>query len=78
MERSQIIAKLEPILRDVFDNDDIEYRDNLSAADIEEWDSLSNVTLMVTVERAFSTRFSTAEWGSLHNIGELVTLLESR
>jgi acyl carrier protein len=78
MTREQTIAKLMPVMHDVFDDDDIEYRDDLTAADVEEWDSLSNIRFMVAVEQAFSTRFSTAEMEGLGKLGDLVDILEKR
>ena len=78
MSRDEIIAKLVEIMVDVFDVDDLEYDDKLSAADIEEWDSLSNIRFIVAVEGAFSVRFSNKEVEALQNVGDLVALIQSK
>ena len=62
-------------MEDVFDVDDLEYSDSLSAADIEEWDSLSNIRFMVAVEKEFGIRFSNSEIEGLQNVGEMVALI---
>ncbi|MFN3469051.1 MAG: acyl carrier protein [Novosphingobium sp.] len=78
MERSAITAQLTEIMIDVFDLDELEYRDDLSAADIEEWDSLSNIRFMVAVEKEFGFRLSNSEIESLKNVGEMVDLIERK
>lgn len=78
MDRAEIIESLTTIMEDVFDVDDLEYNDSLSAADIEEWDSLSNIRFMVAVEKEFGIRFSNAEIEGLQNVGEMVSLIESK
>lgn len=78
MERSAIIERLTEVMEDVFDLDEIEYRDELSAADIEEWDSLSNIRFIVAVEKAFGIRLTNSEIGGLENVGQLVQLIGDR
>lgn len=78
MDRETIIEKLVETMEDVFDVDDIEYADGLSAADIEEWDSLSNIRFMVAVEKEFGFRFSNKEIEGLQNVGELVDLIAEK
>jgi acyl carrier protein len=78
MTRDQVIVKLVPIMEDIFDEDQLQYSDALSAAQIEEWDSLSHIRFMVAVERAFSIRFSTGEIEMFRNVGELVSAIVSK
>ncbi len=78
MNRQDIIAQLSEIIEDVFDLDEFEYADSVSAADIEEWDSLSNIRFMVAVEKQFGVRFSNGEIEGLDNVGGLVALVESK
>lgn len=78
MDRETIIEKLVETMEDVFDVDDIEYADGLSAADIEEWDSLSNIRFMVAVEKEFGFRFSNKEIEGLQNVGQLVDLIAEK
>ncbi len=72
MERDEVIGRLVGLMEDAFDEDEIEYSDDLTADDIEEWDSLSNVRFIVSVERAFGVRFTVGEIEGFRNIGELV------
>jgi acyl carrier protein len=50
----------------------------LSAKDIDEWDSLSHIRLVVSIERSFHLKFSAAEIGELKNVGEFVDLIEMK
>ena len=78
MDTTEIEAKLIETMEDVFDADDLEYRDDLSAADVEEWDSLSNIRFMVATERQFGIRFRNSEIEGLANVGALVRLIQSK
>ncbi|PEQ10478.1 hypothetical protein B2G71_22230 [Novosphingobium sp. PC22D] len=78
MDREEIVAKLVECMEGVFDLDDVEYDDSLSAADIEEWDSLSNIRFMVAIEKEFGLRFSNGEIEALGKVGELVNLIQSK
>ena len=75
MQRSEIIEKIMDILADTFDEEDIAYRDDLSAADVPGWDSLSNIRFMVAVEQAFGRKFTIGQWQGLKQLGDLVDLL---
>ena len=66
------------LLRDVFDNDDLVATPELTAQDVNGWDSLNNVRLFVQVESAFSVRFSAIEISSLKNVGQLAELIEKK
>ena len=72
MERSQVVERIVELMEDVFDQEGIIYSDDLTADGVEDWDSLSNVRLLVLTERTFKIRFSAAEMESFKNIGELV------
>ena len=78
MTQTEIIARIEPIIRDLFDEYEGPVTSALSAKDVVQWDSLANVQLMVMVERAFGVRFSTADIAGLKNIGSLAELVMSR
>jgi len=72
------MAQLNEIFRDVFEDDELAITRETSAKDVEGWDSLMHVTLIVNVERAFGVKFSSAEVAALKNVGELEDLLERR
>jgi len=78
MDEPQIYARLAEVFQDVFDEDSIELAPELSAKDVEGWDSLTHIRLILTVERAFKIKFSTSEIGKLENVGDLVTLIKGR
>ncbi len=78
MEESQIYLRLREIFEDVFDDDSIEVTPQLSAKDVDGWDSLTHIRLILTVEKAFKVKFSTTEIGKLQNVGDLVALIRSR
>ena len=72
MERNEILKKITEIARDVFDNDEVELTEAATAADVEEWDSLSHLSLISDVEDEFGIRFTLAEVSGSKNVGELV------
>jgi len=78
MEETQIYARLTKMFEDVFDEDSIEVTSELSAKDVDGWDSLTHIRLILTVEKAFKIKFSTSEIGKLQNVGDLVALIKAR
>lgn len=66
-----ILEQLTGIFRDVFDADDLTLSRETTAADVDGWDSLMHVRLVIAVEKAFGVRFSSSEVASLANVGEL-------
>jgi acyl carrier protein len=77
MDDPQIYSKLAEIFQDVFDNDPIEVTPELAAKDVLEWDSLTHIRLLLTVEKAFKVKFSTSGVGKLENVGDLVALIKT-
>lgn len=75
MTQDEVVARVEPIIRDLFDEYEGPVTGDLTANDVEQWDSLANVQLMVMVERAFGIKFATTELSSLKNLGELADLV---
>ena len=78
MERNQIFKQLENIFIDVFDLEDISLQDSTTADDIEEWDSLSHIQMVVAVEKQFDIKFTALEIMSWKNVGQLVDTIEKR
>ena len=78
MDESNIYTRLTEILADFFDDDSITATPALSAKDVDGWDSLAHIRLMLTVERAFKVKFSTSEIGKMETVGDLVTLIKAR
>ena len=78
MDEPEIYARLAGIFQDVFDDDSIQVTPELSAKDVDGWDSLTHIRLILTVERAFKIKFSTSEIGKLENVSDLVRLIQAR
>lgn len=78
MDEAQIYARLAEIFEDVFDEGPIKVTPELSAKDVDGWDSLTHIRLILTVEKAFKIKFSTSEIGRLENVGDLVALIAER
>ena len=72
MERTDIFSKLNEIFIDVLDLDEVELTDATSANEIEEWDSLSHIQLIVAVEKTFGIKFTSLEIMKWKNVGEMV------
>lgn len=67
------------IMIDVFDvDDDLEITSETSAEDIEEWDSLSYIRLIVAIERQMGIKFKNSEIEELKNVGELVAVIDGK
>jgi acyl carrier protein len=78
MGTAEIYDKLGVIFQDVFDDDTVEVTPKLTAKDVDGWDSLTHIRLMLTVEKAFGVRFSASEVGKLKNVGELASLIAAK
>ena len=78
MTREEVFATLTDIFRDVFDDDDIELTDATTADDIEDWDSLEQINLVVACEKKFNVKFDMKEIQSLKNVGEMVDTILSK
>ena len=78
MTEEQIYAALTPVFRDVLDNDTLILTPSLTARDVEGWDSLTHVNLIVATESRFGIKFRTAELESLKDVGQFVQLINQR
>ena len=72
MTREEIYGKLNEVFQDVFDDEDIIVNDSTVAADVDGWDSLEHINLIVAVERCFGIKFTMGETTGLKNVGEMV------
>jgi acyl carrier protein len=75
MEREEIFGRLNEVFREYFDDDDITVTDETTAADIEDWDSLEHINLLVAIEREFGIKFTMGETSEMKNVGEMVTAI---
>jgi acyl carrier protein len=78
LDRIPVTERLCEVFREMFDDDQIQIDDATTAADIDGWDSLAHITLVLTVEREFKIRLTTAEVGALKNVGQMIDLIVAR
>jgi acyl carrier protein len=72
------LARLEGLFQEVFDDDDLTITRQSTAKDVDGWDSMMHVTLVVQVERAFCVKFTSSEVAGLANVGDLVDLIDRK
>ena len=72
------LMKLTDVFRDVFADDSLVLSRKTTAMDIDGWDSLVHITLMLSVQRAFRVRLSASETSQLQNVGALIDMLHSK
>ena len=75
MEFNEVMGLLHPIFRDVFDDDELVIETKTTANDIDGWDSLTHIRLVISIEKAFDLRFTAAEISDLENVGEMAELI---
>ena len=78
MEKSDIESRLTPIFRDVFSDDALVVTEGMTAAEVPTWDSLSNINMIIAVEKAFGVKFSIKDVRNLKNVGELLDLIKRK
>jgi len=78
MSREEIFERLNVVFQDVFDDDEIEVVETTTANDIEDWDSLEHINLVVAVEKEFGIKFNMGEVNNFKNVGEMVDIIVSR
>lgn len=70
--RDETLAKLTDVFRDVFDDDDIILSPETTAQDIEEWDSLNQIKIILACEKAFDVRLNSRDINTLENVGAML------
>ena len=78
MNDAELRRRVTGIFREVFDDDTLEIHDRLTAKDVEGWDSLNHINLIVAIERALKVKFTTREVGKLADVGELLALIRAK
>lgn len=76
MKRPEIFTKVEDIFKDLLDNEDFRLTEEMSADDVQEWDSLFHITLIASIEDEFKINISTAEVAKAKNIGIVLDMIE--
>ena len=78
MSREELRLSVQEIFHDIFDDDDIVISNDTTAADIEDWDSLEQINLLVAIERKFGIKFTVGEVEGLRDVGEMLDLVERK
>ena len=78
MDRDQILEEVQEIFRDVLDHEEIELCLATTAKDIEEWDSLTHIQLIVAIEKHFKIRFTSREILSWQNVGKMIDCIAAK
>lgn len=78
MSRKDIYSKLTEIFRDFFDDGSIELQDTTTSDDIEDWDSLEHINLIVAIEQEFGIKFTMGEVTGMKNVGAMVDIIQQR
>jgi acyl carrier protein len=77
LTREQILEQLTQIFRSVFDDDTINLKPSSSATDIEEWDSLNQIKIILACEHAFKIKLNARKINTLENVGQMTDYLEA-
>ena len=75
---SDTMQKVTEVFRDVFDDDSLVITPETSAADIEGWDSVMHVSLLLNVEKALGVKFTSTQIASMTKVGDMLTIIDSR
>lgn len=77
VSREDVFERVTDIFRDVFDDDELVISDSTNSEDIEDWDSLEHIQLIVGMEKEFKVKFDIKTVNSLENVGQMVDLILS-
>lgn len=78
MEESQLRSQITDVFRDVLNHPELDLKDELTANDVDGWDSLSHIDLIVALEGRFKIKLTTGEVSKLKNVGDLVALIRRK
>ena len=78
MEHDQLRSRVTETFRNVFGDSDLVISDGMTAEDVEQWDSLTHINLIVALEREFRVKFTTGEVSKLKNVGDLISLIQRK
>ena len=78
MDRKDILSQINEIFIDTLDNEDVVIEEVTQAKDLDEWDSLTHIMLVVAIEKNFKIRFSSKEMLSWNNVGEMIDCIQEK
>ena len=78
MERGEILSQITEIFIDTLDNDEIVITESTQASDVDDWDSLTHIMLVVAIEKHFKIKFTAAEIQSWKDVGEMMNCIQEK
>jgi acyl carrier protein len=75
---SDILKKLQPIFQDIFEDDELLIAAESNADTVEDWDSLTHIVLIFTIEQEFEIKFALGELEAMKNVGDMVELMQTK
>ena len=78
MERAELLKTLEEIFQDVFGDENLTIREDMNSNDIEEWDSLTHISILAAVQDEFGISFVMDEIVAMKNVGDMVSAIEEK
>jgi len=72
------LENLTPVFRQVFDDDSIELHREMTSDDIDDWDSLTHMNLVIAMEQQFKVKFALGELQAMKNVGEMLDLINKK
>ncbi|HMU09188.1 MAG TPA: acyl carrier protein [Ferruginibacter sp.] len=78
MQKEEIVNRLTPVFRKVFSDNSLVITDELSALDVENWDSLSHMLLISEVENEFAIKFKLKDLNKMANVGDMIAIISSK
>ena len=78
MTKDDILDSVSIIIREVLDLPDLDITEQTSAKDVDEWDSMTHIQLISTIEDRYKVRFALGELQSLKNVGDMIQLIQKK
>lgn len=78
MTREEIMTAVTQIFRDVFDDEELVITDSTNSDDIEDWDSLEHISLIISMEKEFDMKFDIKEVNKLENVGQMIDMIKAK
>jgi acyl carrier protein len=78
MERTELVTKLTAVFRKVFNNDSLVLTNELTANDVDNWDSLSHMLLITEIENTFSIKFKLKDLNKMRKVGDMIDIIMSK
>ena len=78
MTKEVVFEKIQEIFRDIFDDGDLIIKETTNSSEIEDWDSLNHINLVVAIEGELNIKFNLKELSGLKNVGEMIDLIMTK